>query len=319
MKINKLKILIVFWFLYNSCKFVNTNEIYLADPTILVENKKYYLYGSKSGGIDSTNNGFLVYESENLMDWNQRGYALKKGDAYGNKGFWSPQVFKKGGKYCMVYTANENISIAFSESPLGPFRDQFKSHYKSEVKQIDPFIFYDNEKWYLYHVKRLKDGNQIFVSELNNDLISIKEGTTSKCLVADQLWEDLDHMAPKNNQGPSVIKIGVVYYMFYSANNFKSPKYAVGYATSSTPTGPWKKSKQNPLIDFAKINQNGPGHGDVFFENNKNTLKYILHTHFSNNILRPRKTGIVSLSINKELKTITLKPNTFRFLNHTNN
>ena len=43
-------------------------EIFLGDPTILMENNKYYLYGSSAGGIDSTANGFSVYESSNLKD-----------------------------------------------------------------------------------------------------------------------------------------------------------------------------------------------------------------------------------------------------------
>ena len=45
--------------------------------------------------------------------------------------------------------------------------------------------------------------------------------------------------------GPSVFKIDSTYYMLYSANNFKSSNYAVGYATSSSPLGPWNKSKKS--------------------------------------------------------------------------
>ena len=67
----------------NNTKLTQTNEaIYLGDPTIFTENNKYYLYGSSVGGIDSTANGFLVYESKNLQNWEPKGYALKKGDAY---------------------------------------------------------------------------------------------------------------------------------------------------------------------------------------------------------------------------------------------
>ena len=55
-----------------------SKEIFLGDPTILIESNKYYLYGSSAGGIDSTANGFLVYESSNLKNWEPKGYALKK-------------------------------------------------------------------------------------------------------------------------------------------------------------------------------------------------------------------------------------------------
>ena len=84
-------------------KVTQTNrEIFLGDPTILMENNKYYLYGSSAGGIDSTANGFSVYESSNLKNWVPKGYALKKGDAYGESGFWAPQVFKKDNLFYMV-------------------------------------------------------------------------------------------------------------------------------------------------------------------------------------------------------------------------
>ena len=56
----------------------SNREIFLGDPTILMENNKYYLYGSSAGGIDSTANGFSVYESSNLQNWVRKGYALKK-------------------------------------------------------------------------------------------------------------------------------------------------------------------------------------------------------------------------------------------------
>lgn len=304
---------IIINFLSSSSYISDSQDIMLADPTIFYENGKYYLYGSTSGGADRTNNGFMVYESNNLYNWKPRGYALRKGDAFGDKGFWAPHVFKNEEKYGMVYTANENLAIAFSHSPLGPFRNKFKNHYKSNNNQLDPFVFFDNGKGYLYHTRRVKEGNQIFVSELSDNLRSMKEETIQKCIATDQPWEDTDKLEPKSNQGPSVIKINETYYMFYSANNFRSPKYAVGYATSTSPLGPWSKSDQNPLIDSKIINQNGPGHGDIFYDDKKH-LKYVFHTHFSKNELRPRRTGIISLFSDKELKKINCEPTTFRFL-----
>ena len=110
-------------------KETQTNkEIFLGDPTILMENNKYYLYGSSAGGIDSTSIGFLVYESTNLKYWEPRSYALRKGDAYGDSGFWAPQVFKKDDLFYMVYVANENITLASSKSPLGPFKSKLKKY-----------------------------------------------------------------------------------------------------------------------------------------------------------------------------------------------
>jgi beta-xylosidase len=299
-----------------SCKSHKSDDynIFLADPTILLDNGKYYLYGSTAGGIDSTNNGFLVYESNDLLVWKRKGYALVKGDAYGDKGFWGPQVFKKGNLYYMVYVANENIALASSISPVGPFENKLKTHYISSGKQLDPFIFFDDGIWYLFHVRRLEKGNEIYVVQLQDDLKTFKEETLTKCMSADLSWEDNDDFDLKSVQGPSVIKAKGVYYMIYSVNNFRSPKYAVGYAKSSSPMGPWHKAQDKPLIDLNTIDQNGPGHGDIFFDSAKGIYRYVLHTHFSKSRLRPRKTGMVDLSLNQDKKTIVLNDGTFRFL-----
>ena len=148
----------------------------------------------------------------------------------------------------MVYVANENIALAKSNSPLGPFKSKLKKYFPSDTKLIDPFIFYDNNKWYLFHVRRRKEGTEIYVIELNDDLSEFKRQTLTKCFSADELWENNDGINSKSVQGPSVFKLNNVYYLFYSANNFRSPNYAVGLATSSSPLGPWKKSNKNPLI-----------------------------------------------------------------------
>ena len=317
----KLILMIVFFlFIFIICcnSFESVKEdIYLADPSIFLDDGKYYLYGTTAGGIDSSNNGLLVYLSNDLIKWECKGYALKKGDAFGDKGFWAPQIFKKDNLYYMFYTANEKITIAFSESPLGPFKDKNKKYFEAKDRQIDPFVFFDDDKHYLYHVRRVNRNNEIFVAELQKDFNGINEKTLTKCLSSDSIWENEDNIDFKSIQGPSVFKIDSTYYMLYSANNFKSSSYAVGYATSSSPLGPWNKSKKNPLINFKTINKSGPGHGDVFFDKTKNNLKYVIHTHYSDIKVRPRRTGILDLKIDRELKTINLKDESFRFLSVT--
>ena len=71
------------------------------------------------------------------------------------------------------------------------------------------------------------------------------------------------------------------------------------------------------MINFKTINKSGPGHGDVFFDKTKNNLKYVIHTHYSDIKVRPRRTGILDLKIDRELKTINLKDESFRFLSVT--
>lgn len=294
------------------------NQIYLADPTIFEDSGTYYLYGTK-GDPRIEGEGFLVYTSKDLENWKgpmgaSDGFALKKGDAFGGKGFWAPQIFKNGQKYYMAYTANENISIASSDSPLGPFTNDMKA-LKAPVKQIDPFVFFDNGKVYLYHV-RLKDGNRIFVAEMTDNLKSIKPETLKECLHAEEGWEDTQNVDWPVAEGPTVIKKDDIYYMLYSSNDFRNPDYAVGYATAKDPIGPWKKAKTNPIIFEETTGHPGTGHGDVFTYDG-DAMEYVLHTHFSSSKVSPRKTGLIKLKfIQNEDGTgkIIGRPETFRFI-----
>jgi len=50
-------------------------------------------------------------------------------------------------------------------------------------------------------------------------------------------------------EGSYIFKHGDLYYMMYSANYFGGANYAVGYATSESPLGPFVKSENNPVLE----------------------------------------------------------------------
>lgn len=256
------------------------------------------MYGTTTGDFPN-GEGFQVYTSSDLKKWNgpsgaQNGLAFKKGDAYGTKGFWAPQVFKYNNKFHMIYTADENIAIASSDSPLGPFKNDSKAPMFNSGNQIDPFFFVDQDgKKYLYHV-RLTNGNRIFVAELKDDWSGIKEETLKECISGVLPWENTQNVSWPVTEGPTVLKHNGLYYMIYSANDFRNLDYAVGYATAKSPLGPWEKATESPIISRKDVGINGVGHGDVFYDKN-GKMKYVLHTHFSNSGVSPRKTGIIDI------------------------
>ncbi|WP_419801907.1 glycoside hydrolase family 43 protein [Mucilaginibacter sp.] len=292
-----------------------TDTIYLADPTIFLDKGIYYLYGTGS------NQGFPVYQSSDLKNWTEpsgktNGLALFKGDAYGNGGFWAPQVFKNGRTYYMVYTADEHIAIAESDSPLGPFKQKEIKVLSGVGKQIDPFVFRDEDgKSYLYYV-RLSEGNRIFVARMKDDFSDILPETAKECITATQDWENTAKSPWPVTEGPTVFKKGNLYYLFYSANDFRNPDYAVGYATARSPFGPWKKSDQNPIISKNLLKINGTGHGD-FFKDKKGNMEYVFHTHHSNVQVSPRATGLIRVKFVKNALgsyDVVADASSFRFL-----
>lgn len=282
------------------------NTITLADPTIFHEDGTYYLYGT------SVDDGFLVYTSKDLKSWKPGGYALHRDDNFGTKDFWAPQVFKHQGKYYMAYTANEQMAIAQADSPMGPFKQKKKAMLPSKTKQIDPFVFFDdNGKAYLYHV-RLIDGNRIYVAELNKRLDAVKEKTAREIIhVEPNGWENTPGAQYGVSEGPTVVKLDSTYYLFYSCNDFRNIDYAVGVATADNPLGPFRKPDA-PIISRRLIGANGTGHGDLFKDETGN-WQYVFHTHRSSQEVSPRKTAVVQLQYNKD--GFSIVNGTFRYLN----
>jgi beta-xylosidase len=284
----------------------------MADPTILFHKDLYYLYGTGGGNHDD---GFKVFTSKDRIHWRDGGYVLRKGEAFGTKGFWAPQVFEYNKKFYMAYTANEQIAIASAETPMGPFRQKNLAPLSSKVRMIDPFILIENNHVYLYHV-RLENGNRIFVADLNKDLTAVDESSLSECIHAEPGWEDTRNAEWKVAEGPTVVRRGKWYYLFYSANDFRNPDYAVGYATAVSPRGPWEKNPANPIISEKLIGVPGTGHGDVFSLGNGH-IGYVFHTHFKAEKVSPRKTAVVELTFKKQKSDpdeVKIRPGTFYYL-----
>lgn len=262
----------------------------LADPYILLHDSIYYIYGT------AVENGFDVYSSKDLEHWvRASNLSLSQANSYGEKFFWAPEVYyiKKEKKFYMFYSADEHICVATSDSPLGPFKQDEKKPIREEPS-IDTSVFFDEDgKAYLYFV-RFNDGNVIWCAELEDNLKEIKEETLRECFKAEEPWELI---LPKVVEGPSVFKENGIYYMIYSANGYTSQDYAVGYATSSSPFGPWKKFEGNPILHkYSELE--GVGHGAPFYDKDGN-LHYVFHAHNSPTKVHPRNTFIVDMSIQK--------------------
>ncbi|MEJ7691489.1 glycoside hydrolase family 43 protein [Daejeonella sp.] len=292
----------------------------LADPCLLEYDGTYYLYGTS----DKAQEGFKVYMSTDLISWSgavgaRNGYALHKSDAWGDKSFWAPQVFRHKNKFYMAYAANESIAIAESNSPLGPFTQKVKQSLSSPVKQIDPFVFIDDDgRKYLYHVRVANGGNRIFVAELTKNLKSIKPETLRECVSATEEWENAEHAKWSVAEGPSILKHKGLYYLIYSTNHFRSINYAVGYAVSKSPYGPWEKYSGNPVLSRSDVKQNGTGHGD-FVKDSLGNLVYVFHTHFSDTSVAPRRTAVVKAGFSNDPSTgmdkLEIHEKSFYYLN----
>lgn len=275
-------------------------ELFFADPTVYVENGKYYLTGTGGSG-NAASAGFAVLESTDLENWTvpagvqgETHMILSKGGrAFGTHGFWAPQLFKENGTYYLTYTANEQTVLTQSNMLLGPYTQAEIKPIDGTEKNIDSYIFKDDDgKHYLYHV-RFDNGNYLWVAEFDLEKGGIKPETLTKCFDQTEPWEATPaYESAPIMEGPTVIKLKDKYYLFYSANHFMNIDYAVGYAVADSPYGPWIKQRDSPIIHRTIVGEHGSGHGDLF-EGLDGHLYYVYHVHYDEEKATPRRTRIV--------------------------
>jgi len=277
----------------------NKQNIYYADPTIFLDNGTYYMTGTSQTSNQSSR-GFTILMSDDLKEWTtgtEETYRFimgpEWGTTFGTSGFWAPQWYKENGTYYFLYTANERVAIAKSNAITGIFTQDKVTAIDASVGNIDPFLFKDDDgKYYLYHV-RFSGGNYLWVAEFDLETGTIDPATLEQCLYLTEPWERMfNYDASMIMEGPTVVKWDDVYYFFYSANHYRDPDYAVGYATAPSPAGPWTKYAGNPIIRQDIVGEKGAGHGDVF-KGKDGEFYYVYHVWENNP--DERQTRIVKL------------------------
>jgi beta-xylosidase len=218
-----------------------------ADPHVIRVGDKYYLYATTHG------RGYDALVSEDLVNWSPAGQAF----ASPRGGAWAPDVFhdRRGdGKYYLYYTDNnpeappgplaKQIGVAVADGPLGPFVDR-----KVLVAgAIDAHLFQDDDgRRYLYYA-HIANGFKILAQPMADPLTP--EGQPTEALHPTDGWEKA---SGEVTEGPFMLKRNGIYYLMYSGSGADSPEYAIGYATSRSPLGPFHKHPGNPIA------RRGPG------------------------------------------------------------
>jgi beta-xylosidase len=227
-----------------------------ADPHVIRVDGTFYLYATTHG------RGYDAWTSTDLVNWKFRGPVFETA----RRGAWAPDVFhnKRGdGKFYLYYTDNDanagsggkQIGVAVSNSPLGPFEDKTVL----AAGAIDAHLFQDDDgRYYLYYAE-IAGGFKIFVQRMADPLTA--KGGRIEVLRPTGRWE---MVSGEVTEGPFMLKHKGTYYLMYSGTGADSPNYAVGYATSKSPLGPFKKYAGNPIVHREEVPGMpgifGPGH-----------------------------------------------------------
>ena len=253
-----------------------------ADPFILYHDGLYYLYATNLTWA------YDVYTSPDLCEWTYEGICAE--NLWGiSSNYWAPEVFERDGKFYLVATVDFHVGIAVADSPLGPFiaNDNWLLE-----GAIDGHVFVDDdERAYLYVADRSgrwhdnapgKPG--IACYELTDDLTAIKPDGHTFLFGADG-WEQA------TVEGPYILKHNGLYYLTYSGDGYESDRYGVGYAVSESPTGPFEKCAENPILHWTP-QVHGPGHHSFTTSPDGTELLIVYHKHYDTETIHPRQTCI---------------------------
>ena len=176
---------------------------------------------------------------------------------------------------------NFRIGVAVASKPTGPFLDiTNKPIYDPNYPIIDANVFFvDDGRIYLFYSRccykhpvesetadwaraqgwyyEIEESwvygielKQDFTGTIGEPVLLLRPPVSMSDTQAE--WESRSVTSHEVNrrwtEGSYTFKHDGTYYMMYSANHFGGENYAVGYATSKSPLGPYKKAPNNPVL-----------------------------------------------------------------------
>jgi beta-xylosidase len=243
------------------------------DPDALRVDGAWYAYATNANDMN-----IPAATSSDLVTWRFLGNALPRAPRWAGQGFgynWAPEVSRFDDTYVMYFTTRltigsggiQCIGLATSPAPEGPFLPTGSSNeepfvcQRNEGGSIDPSVFVDDDgaRYLLWKSDANSRGGQtwLYIQQLSDDGLSL-EGEPQRLITADARWEGVLVDAP------TLWKQDGRYYLFYSANDYKTRDYAVGYAVADRPEGPYAKAAENPILKTTlAAGIVGPGGQDI--------------------------------------------------------
>ena len=208
---------------------------------------------------------------------------------------------------------NFKIGIAVADKPEGPFMDlSDKPLFDPGYPIIDANVFFDtNGRIYLYYSRCCyKHGVESEIATLAKQKGWFKEIEESwvygielkpdfsgvigepvlllrpPVSLSDKQaeWESRSVTSREVNrrwtEGSVTFRKGNTYFIMYSANHFAGQNYAVGYATSASPLGPFLKASNNPVLEKNTArggSVTGTGHNSITYSPDGKEMFCVYH------------------------------------------
>lgn len=222
-----------------------------ADPDIDYFDGKFWIFPTTDGYPGWSGTKFHAFSSEDMVDWkdegvimelandnpgkNENGVQIAKSPWAVGGSAWAPTIEEKNGKYYFYYcgkfqNGKSAIGVAVADDPAGPYVDKGEALMTVDMckkagvnmgQAIDPSIFTDEDG-----TSYLLFGNgSAAIAQLNDDMMSIKEGTLKQINGLTDFRESV-----------VVTKVDGKYHWTWSCDDANSPNYHVNYGVSDTLT-----------------------------------------------------------------------------------
>ncbi len=258
------------------------------DPYILRVGGDYFAYATQSGGMQ-----VQVMTSTTLVSWRHLGEAFPQLPAWSKPGFtWSPAVLRRGDRFVMYVAVRERrydrqaIATAVADHPAGPFRPLdadagplvFQPARGGSIDP-DPFVDHDGRVYLVWKSdgELVGDRSALWILPLAPDGLSAAKRT---CISRSRPRRLLRHDAPWERpliEAPCLLHAGTGdYYLFYSAGQWPTAGYAVGYARGRSPRGPFTKVTTDRPWLASRPHAAGPG-GQCMIDDTDGTTYLAYH------------------------------------------
>jgi arabinoxylan arabinofuranohydrolase len=258
---------------------ITPEGIYFADPSAHVwNNGKLYLYGS----LDESNDYYCswqhyIVETDDLKNWKIYDNRFSsKGDndqvKYNDELLYAPDCAFRNDTFYLYYCQPDQVSaegVATSLKPHGPFKNGIPLALPNDCQQIDPslFIDFDGQAYYMWGQFSLK------MAKMKPNMREL-DLTTFK----DSIITETEHYF---HEGAFMTRREGIYYLVFADISRADMPTCIGYATSSSPFGPYKY--RGVIIDNNQCNPgNWNNHGSIAEFNNNWYVFYHRSTHGSN-------------------------------------
>lgn len=250
----------------------------LPNPFVRFVGDRYVMYTTEARDAVGAKQNVPVLESTDLRTWSFVRDALPDGGVGAwavPEATWAPDVARIGGRWVLLYTARlaghvpatQCIGVATGTDPTGPFTPAPEPIVCQLDRggSIDPRSFRERDGTWWLHWKsddnREVDGtstSSIYAQRLDSSGTALL-GEAHRILEVSQPWEG------RIVEAPQMVRAGERLWLFYSANWFNQPAYAIGVASCDTPVGPCTKPFDGPWLT-SNAQGAGPGEGSLFLD-----------------------------------------------------